>query len=175
MVALDKGNGTKLWEYQTDAGVNGTATTFIHKGTQMVAIISAGSIYSPGKHGDSVWLFSLEGDIEQQINEEVVQDSSNLRPSADTPTITRIEPLAERSPNIEAGQAIFNQICAACHGPNGEGGEAGVELRGKTFTTSDIMTLATFGRNTMPAFSYAYSRDQLHDVATYIIDGLLAR
>jgi len=175
VVALDKSNGAKLWEYQTDAGVNGTATTFIHKGTQMVAIISAGSIYSPGKHGDSVWLFSLEGDIEQEVSDAIVQASSGLRPTAEAPALTRVEPTAERSPNIEAGQAIFNQICAACHGPNGEGGEAGVELAGKTFTTSDIMTLASYGRNTMPAFSYAYSRDQLHDVATYIIDDLLAR
>jgi mono/diheme cytochrome c family protein len=123
----------------------------------------------------TVWLFSLEGDIEQEISEDIVQASSGLRPTAEAPALTRVEPTAERLPNIEAGQAIFNQICAACHGPNGEGGEAGVELVGKTFTTADIMTLASYGRNTMPAFSYAYSRDQLHDVATYIIDDLLAR
>jgi mono/diheme cytochrome c family protein len=49
-----------------------------------------------------------------------------------------------------------------------------MDLIGKTYTPTEIMTLASYGRNTMPAFSYAYTRDQLHDVASYIIDDLLA-
>ena len=88
--------------------------------------------------------------------------------------LARIEPEGDRSADIGAGRTIFNQLCAACHGPNGEGGEAGVELTGKILSVSDIMTVASYGQNTMPAFSYAYTRDQLQDVATYIIEDVLA-
>src|SRR5690606_31110340 len=62
--ALDSSNGLLLWEFQTDASVNGSASTFVHEGTQYLAVISAGSVYSPGRHGDSVWLFSLNGEME---------------------------------------------------------------------------------------------------------------
>ena len=173
VVAIDKADGTMLWEFQTDAGVNGSATTFMHEGVQKVAIIAAGSIYSPGKHGDSLWLFSLEGDIEAEVSEAVAA-AGGLRRAAAVAELVRIEPEDGRSADRGAGQTIFNQLCAACHGPNVEGGEAGVELSGKTFSVSDIMTVANYGQNTMPAFSYAYTRDQLQDVATYIIEDVLA-
>jgi quinohemoprotein ethanol dehydrogenase len=172
VVAMDKDNGEMLWEYQTDSGVNGTASSFMHEGTQYVAIISAGSMYSAGKHGDSLWLFSLEGDLEQEVAESSV--GTGLRPLAQTVDLALVEPEEGRQPDLASGQTIFRQLCAACHGPNGEGGEQGMELIGKTYAPSEIMTLASYGRNTMPAFSFAYTRDQLHDVASYIIDDLLA-
>jgi len=40
-------------------------------------------------------------------------------------------------------------------------------------TVSDIMTTANYGRNTMPAFGFAYSPEQLHDVAAYVLEELL--
>ncbi len=64
LTALDKTNGHKLWEFNTDAGVNSTASTFMHKGHQYVAVLSAGTLFGAGKKGDSVWLFSLKGKIE---------------------------------------------------------------------------------------------------------------
>ena len=62
--ALDKRNGKKVWEFLTDAGVNATASTFLHKGRQYIAVMSAGTLFGGGKKGDSVWLFSLAGKIE---------------------------------------------------------------------------------------------------------------
>ncbi|MCO5182618.1 MAG: c-type cytochrome [Anaerolineae bacterium] len=38
--------------------------------------------------------------------------------------------------DVAAGEAKFNEVCIACHGPGGEG----VEGLGKPFTTSDFVT-----------------------------------
>ena len=54
----------QLWQFQTDAGVNATASTFEHKGKQYVVVMSAGTLFGVGKKGDSMWLFSLDGTIE---------------------------------------------------------------------------------------------------------------
>jgi alcohol dehydrogenase (cytochrome c) len=59
--ALDKDNGKLLWDFPTDAAVNATASTFEHKGKQYVVVFAAGSFFPGTKHGDSLWLFSLDG------------------------------------------------------------------------------------------------------------------
>jgi PQQ-dependent dehydrogenase (methanol/ethanol family) len=61
LTALDKANGKLLWEFETDAGLHAPATTFERNGKQYVVALSAGSFFPGTKHGDSVWLFSLEG------------------------------------------------------------------------------------------------------------------
>src|SRR5215831_3729052 len=59
--ALDKDSGKLLWDFPTDAAVNATATTFEHKGKQYVVVLAAGSFFPGTKHGDSLWLFTLDG------------------------------------------------------------------------------------------------------------------
>ena len=61
LTALDKANGKLLWEFETDAGLHAPVTTFERNGKQYVVALSAGSFFPGTKHGDSVWLFSLEG------------------------------------------------------------------------------------------------------------------
>ena len=61
LTALDKANGDLLWEFETDAGIHAAVTTFERRGKQYVAAFSAGSFFPGTKHGDSVWLFSLDG------------------------------------------------------------------------------------------------------------------
>jgi len=172
VVALDKSDGTMLWEFQTDAGVNGSASTFMHEGTQYVAIISAGTLFSSGPHGDSLWLFSLEGDMEP-VEEDSGPAATGLAPAATAPELA-LEPPEGRSADIEAGATIYNSLCTTCHGPDGAGGhQGGIPLTDKVLTVSDIMTTANYGRNTMPAFGFAYSPEQLHDVAAYVLEELL--
>jgi alcohol dehydrogenase (cytochrome c) len=76
--ALDKSNGDLLWDFETDAAVNATASTFLHDGKQYVVVLAAGSFFPGTKRGDSLWLFSLDG--------EFVSDTSggarNTAPSA---------------------------------------------------------------------------------------------
>ena len=63
LTALDSTSGALLWAFQTGAGVNATASVFEHGGQQYVVVLSAGSLFAGSPHGDSVWLFSLEGQI----------------------------------------------------------------------------------------------------------------
>jgi hypothetical protein len=41
--------------------VNATASTFLHDGKQYVVVLAAGSFFPGTKRGDSLWLFSLDG------------------------------------------------------------------------------------------------------------------
>lgn len=63
LIAYDTRNGRQLWEFQTGAGANAIATVFEHKGKQYVMFLSAGSSLGGTTHGDSVWLFGLNGQI----------------------------------------------------------------------------------------------------------------
>ena len=59
LTALDARDGSKLWEFETDAGVNAPATVFEHNGKQYVVVYSAGNRIARTDRGDSVFLFAL--------------------------------------------------------------------------------------------------------------------
>ena len=69
LTALDSDSGRKLWEFQTGAGMNATASTFEHKGKQYVTVLSGiGGLYwnvnrerlkDLVPQGGSVWTFAL--------------------------------------------------------------------------------------------------------------------
>jgi quinohemoprotein ethanol dehydrogenase len=63
LIAYDARNGDQLWEFQTGAGANATATVFERDGKQYVMLVSAGSALGGTMHGDSVWLFGLNGKL----------------------------------------------------------------------------------------------------------------
>jgi quinohemoprotein ethanol dehydrogenase len=63
LTALDSGDGTRLWEFQTGAGMNAPVSTFEHNGRQYVAAYSAGNLFAGSVRGDSVWLFALDGTL----------------------------------------------------------------------------------------------------------------
>ncbi|MCP5144382.1 MAG: PQQ-binding-like beta-propeller repeat protein [Gammaproteobacteria bacterium] len=159
LTALDKDNGNKLWEFMTDAGVNSTVTTFMHKGQQYVAVHAGGGVFANGKRGDGIWLFSLDGAIEPYV-------PSTLG-AAPTP---RGAPGAR--PDLARGEEIYKQICMACHGETGAGGHGG----GPTIVAGQspelIMAVTASGRNTMPSFAATYSSADIRNVTAYIVDVL---
>ena len=63
LTALDSRNGALLWAFQTGAGVNAPASVFEHRGQQHVVVYSAGNMFAGSPRGDSVWLFSLQGQL----------------------------------------------------------------------------------------------------------------
>jgi glucose dehydrogenase len=63
LIAYDAKDGAELWEFQTGAGANSTATIFEHDGKQFVMFVAAGSALGGTAHGDNVWLFGLDGDL----------------------------------------------------------------------------------------------------------------
>ena len=63
LTALDSRDGALLWEFQTGTGVNAPVSVFEHRGEQYVVAYSAGNRFAGSPRGDSVWLFSLRGDL----------------------------------------------------------------------------------------------------------------
>jgi alcohol dehydrogenase (cytochrome c) len=61
LTALDKANGRILWEFETDAGIHAPTTTFEHGGKQYFVVHAGGGFFPGTKHGDGLWLFSLDG------------------------------------------------------------------------------------------------------------------
>jgi quinohemoprotein ethanol dehydrogenase len=65
LTALDSSNGKRLWEFQTGAGMNAPPAVFQYEGEEYVVAYSAGNLFAASPRGDSVWLFSLKGTMEQ--------------------------------------------------------------------------------------------------------------
>lgn len=75
--------------------------------------------------------------------------------------------------DIAAGEKLYMQVCAACHGPKG----GGVQGAGKPFdddlSTNTIVNTALEGGERMPAFKGAYSEQEFRNIAAYIRQRLL--
>jgi alcohol dehydrogenase (cytochrome c) len=163
LAALDADTGQRLWSFQTDGGVNATATTFEHKGQQYVVVLAGGSIFG-GKSNDGLWLFSLNGTMEQ-LSEPAMRILTGPPPFAPPPAVA-----SNRVPDLEHGAKIFRTACQACHGEHGEGGhDAGAPLP-VSLTVESIMFTADAGRpgTNMRSFRGTYRAEDLHDVASYI-------
>ena len=142
ITALDARDGSKLWEFMTDAGVNAPATIFEHNGKQYVTVFSAGNLLGRAKRGDSVWLFTLLDEEEDAI--------------------------ALAQANLE-GQGLFQNTCEFCHGRNGEGGHDGMPLEGlAAFDSSYVADIIRSGQNNMPAFASMFSASQIRALAEHV-------
>ncbi len=161
--ALNTDTGQRLWQFQTDAGVAASASSFMHNGRQHIAVLSAGTMFGGGKKGDSVWLFSLDGTIDSLTAEQ-----------AGTAIASNDPVFPEGKPDLAKGKITYTAFCVSCHGDKGVGGHGG----GATLANAsrDIKLLARVawnGRNTMPAFRTLLTTEQLRDVSHYITDELL--
>jgi PQQ-dependent dehydrogenase (methanol/ethanol family) len=169
LTALDTRSGDRLWQFQTDAGVNAPASTFEYQGQQYVVVLSAGSLFAPGaKKGDSVWLFSTTGTLES-FPISVGRPGNLLYGGHDVP-IT----FASGNPDVPNGKNLFHTYCTACHGDDGLGSHGGANLTTAAKDQKYIIGTATTGRGDMPPFKGVLSPEQLRDVAGYIGTGLFS-
>ena len=145
--AMDSGDGRKIWEFMTDAGVNAPPAIFEHDGEQYVAVLSAGNLLAGSKRGDSVWLFGLNGGgIEPNLTLEQV-----------TPPISTFD-----------GQSLYGKNCVFCHGRRGEGGHNGMPLEGlAAFSTDYVSRIITSGLNNMPAFGELLTSTEINSIADH--------
>ena len=71
---------------------------------------------------------------------------------------------------IKAGQAIFSDNCAGCHGISGKGGNGGPDLT--TFPNAKNIAVVkkqvTNGGGGMPPFKGSLTAKQINDVSTYV-------
>src|SRR6266542_1409599 len=61
--AYDARTGNVLWQFQTGAGVNAPAITYEVDGEQFVALASGGNFQLNFPRGDTLWVFSLRGQL----------------------------------------------------------------------------------------------------------------
>jgi alcohol dehydrogenase (cytochrome c) len=161
LTALDSSSGNKLWEFQTGSGMNAPVTVFEHKGKQHVLAYAAGNLLGGSKRGDSLWLFALDGTLEQ-VTEEV---------GAAEP-VAPVE-VAAGEPDLTAGKQVYETACGACHGLDGKSGHGGADISNLTDMDLIVTTVAR-GRNSMPAFGTIFTPEQLRDVAAYVARPLSA-
>ena len=163
ITALDSSTGRRLWEFQTDGGVNAPASTFENDGKQYLVVYAGGTSLAGSKRSDGVWLFALDGTLQ-----------SLPRGSADPPARVTNAPRAtapaNRTPDTAHGRELFAQTCIACHGADGTGGIHGAPLTTTALGLDDLMTTIANGRDSMPAFGRVMKPEDLHDVAAYILD-----
>jgi alcohol dehydrogenase (cytochrome c) len=155
LTALDSATGAKRWEFQTGAGVNAPPTVFEHEGREYVAVVSGGHVQG-GPHGDSVWLFSLDGTLGQvapAAQQPVAQVSSNV----DTPI------------SLDAGRAAFVNSCVFCHGADGTGGHGGPAFT-TALSAAEIRRTVSAGRNQMPAFGTLLDESAVANVSAWVVE-----
>ena len=156
LTALDSRDGSLLWEFQTGAGMNSPVSTFEQDGKQYIVAYSAGNMFAGSTRGDSVWLFSLEGTLDEII------------PATEAPEFTAT---AGRDADVGNGETLYNAACTFCHGPVGEGGAGGVTLTNAT-NLAAVMQQVREGLNAMPPFGAALTPEEIQDVSTYVVEEL---
>ena len=158
LTAMDSDTGRLLWQFQTGAGMNSSASVFEHAGKQYVVAYSAGSVLAGTAKGDSVWLFGLDG----KLPPAEPHDSEARAVSAVMATTS----------GTASGSQIFQQACVPCHGADGKGGHGGGAPLDKATDLATVMHVVGDGRNNMPAFGAALTPEQIHAVSTYIVSEL---
>jgi mono/diheme cytochrome c family protein len=156
VTALDAADGTRLWQFQTEAPVNSSISTFMYKRQQLLVAYAGGGFLS-AKKGDGVWLFGLEGTIDP------LPPLHSVPPQSSPPT-----PAPARAADVGNGEKIYRSACVYCHGDHGQGGEGGGKAISSTLGVGGVAAVLRAGRNQMPAFGASMTAEQLNDVATFV-------
>jgi quinohemoprotein ethanol dehydrogenase len=165
LTAMDKDSGHKLWEFQTDGGVNASASVFERNGKEYVVVLAGGTALGGSKRSDGLWLFSLDGTV-KSLPRGSADPAAAPRPAGPVPTATTGP---AHAPDLAKGKDIYTTTCVVCHGPTGLGGTHGGARLTRALTADGIATVLTRGRNDMPAFGSALSAEQLQDVTSYVL------
>jgi polar amino acid transport system substrate-binding protein len=83
--------------------------------------------------------------------------------------------LAQATPQVERGRTVFGNVCARCHGAQGQGGNDGPRLIGTPNGLKDYETvtkLFNFVKTNMPESAPGSLRDEEYwDVLAFVLDG----
>ena len=83
-----------------------------------------------------------------------------------------LSPAALHAADVNSGRQLYNQHCAACHGPAGVSTmpNAPHVARGGTLMQPDVMLVESIrrGRNAMPAYAGVLKDQQILDVIAYM-------
>ena len=163
LTAMDSSNGALLWEFQTGAGMNAPVSAFEYGGRQHIVAYSAGNLFAGTPRGDSVWLFSLEGTLDEV---------AAAAPVVGTSVAAAAAAVADRLPDTGNGRVLYDGACAFCHGARGEGGHGGGLPLTASTDLPTVMQRVNDGINTMPPFGAAFTPEEIHDVSAYVVEDL---
>jgi len=168
--AYSADKGETLWSFQTGAGANNTVTVFELDGKQYVAFYAGGNSLAATPHGDELWLFSLDGELDQapapgpgsgtdhyDTSDEGTGDAPDDSPEGDK----------TMAGNVKNGQTIYSGNCSVCHGPTGAGGNGGPPLT-DVDNLQEIIAQTANGGGGMPAFGDQLSEQEVQDVAAFV-------
>jgi quinohemoprotein ethanol dehydrogenase len=152
-----------LWSFQTGAGANTTATVFEQDGTQYLAFLAGGNALAATQHGDNLWLFSLDGSMDEVAAGGGGEGTGHAGQSPNEPT-------DEVAGDARAGAAVWSDNCAGCHGTNGTGANGGPNLVGNEIALdpAKVRAQVTNGGGGMPAFKDTLTTQQINDVTAYV-------
>jgi alcohol dehydrogenase (cytochrome c) len=186
--AFDARNGSRLWSFQTGAGANSTVTTFTQDNTQYVAFLAGGNSLAGTPRGRNVWLFSLNGTVEQlkstgkdagAITHAGEADTSEQSEQTDENTVDATTDdgggdTASVKGDATAGKQVFADNCSTCHGADGKGGNGGPDLTGipDAKDLTKVTTQVTKGGGGMPAFNGQLSKQQIADVSEFVVKSI---
>lgn len=189
LTALDAETGDELWSFQTGAGANTTPSIFEWEGKEYIAFYAGGNSLAASAHGDNLWLFSLDGELEevegggkgeqgQHAGEETpqaeVEESEGSPEEAAGGGGEGKEDVEEESAggNAMAGKTIFSENCSICHGATGGGGNGGPSLKTapKAKSLNGTIEQVTEGGGGMPAFAEILSTKEIEDIAAYVVE-----
>jgi quinohemoprotein ethanol dehydrogenase len=160
--AYDAEDGDLLWSFQTGAGANSTVSVFEHEGEQYLAFVAGGNALAATAHGDNLWLFSLDGGLGEAQAGGAGEGAGHAGETPEEPTDS-----GEGDP--VAGEEVFLDSCAGCHGVNGLGGNGGPTLADAS-NVERVVAQVTNGGSGMPAFKDTLSTQQINDVAAYVTE-----
>ena len=162
--AYDAENGELKWSFQTGAGANSTVTVFERDGTEQIAFLAGGNALAATPHGDNLWLFSLNGTMEELKG--VGEAAEGVGHAGETPA----EP-TEGDGDAAAGKAVWADNCAGCHGLAGTGGNGGPDLTSIPAASNPEVVLAQVknGGGGMPSFEGTLTEKEIKDVTAFVV------
>jgi alcohol dehydrogenase (cytochrome c) len=186
--AFDARNGSRLWSFQTGAGANSTVTTFMQGNEQYIAFASGGNSLAGTPRGKNVWLFSLNGTMDQlksagadagAITHAGEGDTSEQSEQTDENTVKKTTKKgADDTQDVKgdptAGKQVFADNCSTCHGADGKGGNGGPDLSAipDAKDMTKVVTQVTKGGGGMPAFNGQLSAKQIADVSSFVTSAI---
>jgi PQQ-dependent dehydrogenase (methanol/ethanol family) len=189
LTALDAETGDDLWSFQTGAGANNTPAIFEWEGKEYVAFYAGGNSLAASAHGDNLWLFSLDGEMEEVEGGGKSEQGQHAGEETPQPEVEESEGSPDEAAgggkegkeNVEeesaggdamAGKAVFSENCSVCHGATGHGGNGGPDLstQPKAKSLNGSIEQVTEGGGGMPAFAELLSTKEIEDVAAYVVE-----
>jgi mono/diheme cytochrome c family protein len=88
----------------------------------------------------------------------------------------------EAAADSDPTRTLFRRHCAACHGPDGQGGQVGQlrvpslkEGRALTYTDQQFFQQISEGRANMPPFKYTLTDEQMRALARFVREEIQGR